>query len=294
MVLSIVLLHAIGQTDTSGTAPAPVDTAVAKKAGKSYFSASLGFLSNSVYNGRKDSVATPYITPMIGYFDKSGFFIDASLSYLARSGASRIDLYNVEAGYGFNLGNFDGEIAANKSFYNSSSTNVKSQIDGSVFFSGGYDFSFIKPSIEAGVNFGSVSDYMLAFGLEHTFYAAGDKLQLTPSFLGNGSTQNYYGSYFNKRKIGGKKKNAGIVYNVSAIVQDAAKFKMLDYECSIPVSYTLNKYTFSLTPVLAVPVNPAVVVTTITPETGGVTRTKTAQETISNSFFCSFGISYKF
>ena len=58
-------------------------------------------LSNSIYNGRKDSVATPYITPMIGYYDKSGFFIDASLSYLAKAGSSRIDMYNIDAGYDY-------------------------------------------------------------------------------------------------------------------------------------------------------------------------------------------------
>lgn len=294
-LLCTLVFSAFSQDDSTAPKPEPEDTtAPVKLAAKSYFSATLGFLSNSVYNGRKDSAATPYITPMIGYYHKSGLFIDGSLSYLAKAGSSRIDLFNIEAGYDFSLGNFDGEVSANKSFYNSSSSNVKAEITGSVFFTGGYDFTFIKPSFEAGINFGSSSDYLLALGLEHTFYLANDKLQITPGILGNGSTQNYYDSYYNNRKVARKRKTGNVVYNVTTVVDDAAKFKMLDYEFSLPVSYSFNKLTLSITPVYAVPVNPAQITTTLAPEAGGATKTKTAQETVSNSFYCSFGVSYKF
>lgn len=86
---------------------------VASKA-KSYFSLGLNYLSNSVYNGRKDSLATPYLTPSLGYYDKSGFFVSGSLSYLMRTGASRIDLFSLDAGYDFSIKKFDGEIAVSK------------------------------------------------------------------------------------------------------------------------------------------------------------------------------------
>jgi len=274
-----------GDTTAQKPAIAPV---------KSYFSATLGFLSNSVYNGRKDSVATPYITPVIGYYHTSGFFIDGSLSYLSRAGSSRIDLFNIEAGYDFYLGNFDGEVAANKSFYNSSSTNVSSGITGSVFASGGYDFIYIKPTIEAGINFGSKPDYLMAFGLEHSFYRLKDKLQITPRFGANGSTQNYYGSYYSKRTARNKKKNNGVVYEVTASVEDAAAFKMLDYQFSLPVSYTINKkFTLSLSPVYVLPVNPALVTVQLKPLTGDNTITRTTAEITSNTFYFSFGMSYK-
>ena len=67
-----------------------------KKDSSSNFKFSLSYLSNSVYNGRQDSVVVPYITPMIGYFDKSGFFADASVSYLATT-PGRIDLTTIES-----------------------------------------------------------------------------------------------------------------------------------------------------------------------------------------------------
>jgi hypothetical protein len=38
--------------------------------------------------GRFDSI--PYIVPSIGYYDASGFFADASLSYLTKSNENRV------------------------------------------------------------------------------------------------------------------------------------------------------------------------------------------------------------
>ena len=262
---------------------------------KSYGRFSVSYLNNSVYNGRKDSVLTPYITPTLGYYDKSGFFINGSLSYLARSGSNRIDLYNIEAGYDFSAGDFDGGLSANKSFYNSSSTNVKAEVTGSVMATAAYNFSFIRPHIEGGVNFGKKPDYFVALGLEHTFYAASDRLQVTPSFVANASTQNYYGSYYKKRKFAGKRKNAnGVTVEVQADVQDASKFKFLDYEFNLPIEYNLHKFTFSITPAYAIPVNPAVVTVQVIPSIGPVPAPKIFTEKIENTFYCSFEIGFKF
>lgn len=297
MLACIVVINVYAQDDTSLPKKQAADSVLqtpAKPAIKSYWSANISFLSNSVYNGRKDSSATPYFTPTIGYYDKSGFFIDGSLSYLPKQGDSRIDLFTIDAGYDFDIGNFDGEFAASKFFYNSKSTNVKSQVTGSVNFSGGYDFVYIKPLLEAGINFGTNPDYLLGFGLEHTFYANKDRLRITPTFMANGSTQNYYGSYYNKRKVGGKRKNAGVVYDVTASVEDASSFKMLDYQFSLPVLYTCKKVSFSFIPAYVIPVNPAIVTVQLKPENGGNTITRKSAETISNSFYFSIGMSYKF
>src|ERR1022692_354797 len=49
---------------------------------KSYFQADVSFLSNNIFFGRKDSIATLYITPSFGYYHKSGFFVSALASYL--------------------------------------------------------------------------------------------------------------------------------------------------------------------------------------------------------------------
>ena len=291
ILLCISVRAAFAQEDSL---TAKKDSVVTRYSPKSYFLVSLSYLSNSVFNGRKDSIATPYITPTIGFYDKSGFFINAALSYLARQGSDGIDLFNIEAGYDFSIGNFDGGIAANKSFYNSNSTNVKSEIKGSVTASAAYDFNFIEAMAEGGINFGDQADYTLGLGLEHTFYAAADKLHITPSALANASTQNYYGSYYAKRRYGSKrKKAAGITYEVFADVTDASHFKMLDYEFSLPVTYKAGKFIFSFTPTYVLPVNPATVTVKLVPSSGPTPAPKIFTEKLDNTFYFSFGVSYK-
>jgi len=286
-LLSILLgvsLHAVQAQDDS--------TAKAASPAKSYGKLSVSYLTNSVYNGRKDSLITPYITPTIGYYAKSGFFADGSVSYLSRSGSDGIDLATVEAGYDFSIKNFDGEIMGSKFFYNKNSTNTKSEINGSLSASAGYDFGFIHPTLQGSLSFGKSTDYALAFSLDHAFYAAGDKLVITPSLLMNASTQNYYGSYYNNRIYG--KLRRKVYYDISADVTDASRFKLLNYEFSVPVEYTVHKFTFSFVPAYAIPVNPAVITVNIKSSATASTVSKTNTEKIENTFFASFEVSYKF
>lgn len=63
------------------------------------------YQSNDVYLGRKDSVSIPYITPSIGYHDKSGLFITGSVSYLPGNNANRIDVATIEGGYSYTSDN---------------------------------------------------------------------------------------------------------------------------------------------------------------------------------------------
>lgn len=264
---------------------------------KSYGKFSSSYLSNSVFNGRKDSVTTPYLTPTIGYYDKSGFYITGALSYLSSAAASRIDLFNIEAGYDFNINKLDGEVTVFKSFYNSSSTNVKSEVSGGVASSFGYDLGFIHPTLLAGINLGKSTDFTAAFSLDHSFYAAEDKLEIVPSFLVNASTQHYYGNYYANRKYAKlKKKNGGtgIYYDITADLTDASRFKILDYEFSLPINYTVNKFTIGLTPAYALPVNPTIVTVNLKPSNGNNTISKTFNEKLENTFFFTFELSYKF
>src|SRR5579863_8639251 len=159
---------------------------------KSYFRVGVDYLSDNVYFGRKDSVASPYITPTIGYYHKSGFHINASGSYLAVSGNSRFDLFTIDAGYGFHSRKV--EVSANviQYFYNNDSYNVESEIKQNAILLFGYDFGFVKPVIMGIFNFGKKADYGGNFGLEHSFFAMDDKLSITPTVSTNASTQNYY------------------------------------------------------------------------------------------------------
>lgn len=267
-----------------------------EKPARSYFEIGVSYLSDNVYFGRKDSAKIPYISPTIGYYAKSGFYINGSFSYIPTSGENRIDAFILETGWDFSIGDFDGEINATKNFYNSTSTNVKSEISGSIGATAGYDFGFIKPSAQGTLAFGTnFTDYSLTLGLEHTFEVVPEKFEFTPSFFFNESTQNYYGSYYSKRRYTKRKTKAGvpITYKVSADLTDVSKFKPMDYEFTLPIDYTVKKFTFTFTPSYTIPVNPNTVNLVLTPNVGP-TISKTFTETLSNTFFFSLGITCKF
>src|SRR5277367_2583446 len=43
---------------------------------KSFWLANINYLSNNVYLGRKDSILSPYFTASLGYYHKSGLFVN--------------------------------------------------------------------------------------------------------------------------------------------------------------------------------------------------------------------------
>jgi hypothetical protein len=261
----------------------------------SHWVTGISYLSNSVYLGRKDSLNVPYITPTIGYYNKSGFFITGALSYLSNSTHSQIDLFELETGYTFTANKLDGSISFYKDFYNSKSYGVKSETKGSLNGNLDYDLGFIKPILQADITFSSKSDYSLGLGLEHTFYTADDHLEITPSFSGYASTQNYYSSYYNKRKYSPKRKkvnNKGIE-SITAYLPNAAEFRILDFEFSVPVNYTAGNFTFNFTPTLAIPTNPTIVILTVKP-TNGDSYTKNETEKLNNVFYWSVGVALSF
>ncbi|PWT99339.1 MAG: hypothetical protein C5B52_10800 [Bacteroidetes bacterium] len=255
----------------------------------SHWMTGLSYMSDNVYQGRKDSAAVPYITPSIGYYHKSGFFVNGSLSYLPVSGESRIDLVTIEAGYSHYTEHFNMELSAAKDFYSDESFSVSSEISGrlSAYFS--YDFNFIEPYVDLGANIGSSNDIGIGLGLQHSISFLEDHFVISPALLMNSGTQNFYANYYNKRKFGPNRnnKNPNII---SVTLNDASRFQVMDYELTAPFEYTLQKkLKLNFTPTYAIPVNPS----DITVEANGNSK-KTVPENLSNVFYFSVGFTYSF
>lgn len=261
----------------------------------SSFEAALNYQSDNVYYGRKDTVALPYLIPMLTYYHRSGIYFSASAAYLNTSTEHRFDLVMLEGGYDLTIGKYDGEFSVTKYFYNSQSTNVASAIEASVAYQNDYDFGFIKPSFTATLNMGSHTDIEGALGLQHTFELFHDKLAITPAFTANGGTLNFYDNYYRTKhfkKRNGQKVNTGIA-TVTGTVANASSFKIMDYEPGLSVKYYAGKFTFSFSPTYAIPVHPAVLNIHTVYSTGTVTN-RTRVETLENSFFWTLGATYKF
>ncbi len=252
----------------------------------------LNFLSNSVYLGRKDSFAVPYLTPGITFLTPSGFYAAANASFLTNQ--NRLDLFTLDAGYDFVKNNFEASFSASKYFYNTSSVNVKSALSASLNGYFTYETPYITPVLNGSMSLGNNQpDYSAGLGIEHSFYAADDALNITPSFMANGSTQHFYDSYYKLRKNGGKRKQPINSITVTQEALNASAFTILDYEVSVDLTYKVKKFSFYATPVYAIATAPNVIVTTAYRPNGTVFSSQSKQETLSNSFYCTVGVSWR-
>lgn len=277
----VLLITVAGLCSVSAQEPAK-DNTVKENKKNSYFKAGVTYLTNAVYNGRKDSLVLSYITPSLGYYDRSGFYISGSLSYLSSSAASRIDLFSLTTGYDFTISPMvTGGIYASKDFYTSSSSSVRSETKGSIGGNLSYDPGVV--TLNGGINllFSDKTDVSVSGSLAHSFYFGekGNEWSIAPTLAVNIGTQNYYQAYIKNRT---KKKNGS-----SGTVQvQNSKFTVLDYELSLPIAYDASKWGIFLTPTYAIPQSPA----SYTVPGGSVFVT----EKLENVFYAELGVYLKF
>ncbi|MBB5636316.1 hypothetical protein HDE68_002204 [Pedobacter cryoconitis] len=218
----------------------------------------VNYLNNSVFMGRSDTARTPVITPGIRYTFKSGIYVAGSLDYLLNSKNAKLTSGDLAAGYDFDLtDNLDGAISFTKSFYNPKSTQIASSQSATINASFNYDLNdIITPSISADYGFnkqGFKNDIFLSAGISHAFMLADlfnikDQLTISPTVILNTGTQNFYDSYLVNKKLKNTAKNTAQSKLTAIQKQDLEKFRLLDYEFSIPVEYKLNHFIFTLTP----------------------------------------------
>lgn len=271
----------------------------------SYGKATISYLSNNVYNGRKDSLVQPYVTPTLGYYDKSGFYINAGVSYLNSSTEKRIDLFSIDAGYDFNITDqFAGSVFANKSFYNGSSVVVSSEIKGSIGGDLNYNLDFVNLFAGTELLFSTKKDITANFGISHDF-EWGEKengWSISPSLLVNFSSLNFYESYSSKKA--NKKPQlllANLVSRTITTTVDKPGFTLLDYEVSVPISYDTKKWGYFFNSTFAIPQNPINTTTTTVSKlingseiTNKMDSTPLSEKTLVNTFYVEVGIHFKF
>jgi len=272
---------------------------------KSGLSIGLKYLSNNVYLGRIDSANIMYLVPSIGYYHKSGLHVSASVSYQLDAGLNKIDAIALEGGYDFKIGEkFSGGLSVEKYFFDMNSISFNSVNDFGVGTNAAYDFNIVTLNASAGLAFNDKTDIITEIGLTKSFEF--DKFAIEPTLKLFAGTQNYYNAYLvaGKSHLTGNKghgKKSAAKGNSSAMskattittastaasysVVEASQFKIVDYELSIPVSYTLHNLKFDMAATYAIPVNAA----TILSSTGALTK-----EALSNHFILQLGVTYTF
>ena len=272
---------------------------------KSYLKLMSSYLSNSIYYGRTDSLALPYFTPSLTYFNKSGFYVGGSLSIYTGIGKKRIDLYSIDLGYDFDLNeHLSGSIYANKSFYNSNSTAIKSDISSSAGANLSYDFSYLEINAGTDVLFSQKSDIGFNFGLSKTIEIGDSEngVALTPYFTTYFSTLHFYEGY-TSRKSGRilARSFPNFQSSQSVTVVNNPGIKLMDYEFSLNLDIEQEKWGGFIYPCLAIPRNPIYSTTNTTVKLINGTQYSTSnnstpysEKALKSRFFVEAGLYLKF
>ncbi|WP_190811330.1 hypothetical protein [Flagellimonas sp. S3867] len=261
--------------------------------GESYVLMDVSYINDAVFMGRRDSISTPYIFASIGYYDKSGVFIDASASYLVSSEENRIDLFLISTGYVSDAEKFNGGISGTAYFFNEDSYNVKSEIVGDISGFLSYDFKALEVSLMASTYFndGSSADIFTGLILDRIFYSNDKNFLIDPTIAVYAGSQYFYQEYYRTSRLGNRKVRgqgqtgaSNIAAATTIEIEEASEFNILNVELSLPIQYHHKRFILSFTPALALPQSSA----TITVEDSIIA------EDLKSVFYFSVGMSYWF
>ena len=259
---------------------------------ESYVLTDVSYINDAVFMGRRDSIAAPYIFPSIGYYDKTGFFADASVSYLTASNENRVDLFLISSGFIFNGSKISGGISGTAYFFNEDSYNVRSEVIGDITGVLSYDLKFLEITLSASTYFNKESsvDIFTGLKLDRTFYTLGNKLLLDPGISLYAGSQYFYQEYYSSSRLGNRKgKGKGTIDTeptTSTVVEikEASEFNLLNLELSLPAQFYHKQFIFSITPSLSFPQSSATISTEDT----------IIKEDLKNTFYWTIGVSYWF
>jgi len=258
---------------------------------KSQVRIGLRYTSDYLYMGRSDSAKAPYLSPSIGYYHKSGFFLRSSLSYLTSKEEGRIDMITASGGYDYYVKNWALGASVSQYFFSDYSYNVMAEMSTYLNAYAGYDFSIFMLYADASLGFSGSTDLFMGAEISRTFYALKSNLLITPSLYMNAGSQHYYNEYYAYRSAqtgaggGGKGQGPGggsqpPTTTPTLQVEESDKFKILDYEAGFNVTYKIRKLRIFVSPTWTFPVNPA----TLVNDQGEY------QEELKNGFYWTTGI----
>jgi hypothetical protein len=243
--------YTYAQTDTTNTQPG--------------LKIGIGYINNSVYLGRTDTVRTPTITPNLTYIFGNGIYLSGALDYITNRKSGKLDGGNIELGYRFtSVENFEAGASFTKLFYNSGSTQVSSSVSSIINAYAAYSISnIVTPGIDLNYNInktGVTGDFMLNPSLLHEFEIDGilgenDQLLVSPQVGLNAGSQNFYGGYLERKgrltKRGTVVTSAAVTAATTAYNNALGDFKLLNYELTMPIRYKTGIFIATFTPTYA-------------------------------------------
>lgn len=246
------------------------------------------YISDNVFMGRSDSAAKSVIAPTLSYTFAFGLFLTAAADYIPSRPANKLDDGNLGIGYNYSIAeNVQGSLSFTKMFYASTSTQIGSSVSSESAASISYENDYLSPGVSVDFAKGKKGDRNDVFvnpTIAHDFIIVGvfgdrDYLSISPTAGLNLGTQNFYDSYLTRVN---KKKHPAAYALLDKYRKGLTEFKMLDYELSAPMEYSVKPFMISFNPTLAVPENKL-------PKT--ITK---GQANKATNFYFDLGLSLKF
>jgi len=287
---------------------APIDTDKLLLADeKMNFNATLQYMSNLTYAGRRDESSVPVFLPGFTAVYKRGLFLSTSGYFDLNGTKSGSEGLSITPGYLFLLDaakKFGGSIMVTKYFITNSSPIILSSFnasaDGQLYYNGpvkltlGATFSLDKDNNRDLINNVQLEKeiWLYKTGILQT-----NGLKITPAVTFYGGSQAFTETYYVDSQVPRAVADPALLSPINTLFpgltkqqilnqtvtqqkeREVKQYKLLAISGSIPIEYALDSWQFTLTPYLTRPFNQV-------DYTGGGTS--------GNYFFFTAGVSYIF
>ena len=234
----------------AGTAPLPAPDTDTTDAPRRSFSAALSYGSNSAYFGRTQATAFPYLASDFTYSTKGGLFASVGLYNLLNT-PQLVDETDLSVGWNHDIGKtLDASLSYSHFFFPTGSELVKSSVSNAFDAGLGQDWGAFYSRLSATYLFGNAAskgDAFLVLEASRSFetkrgFGANDYFSVEPMLSAAAGTQSFAETSVAKRR--------GV-----KTVRNTRRFDIVDYEFSLPLTYTVGKLAVSAGWRYVVPVN---------------------------------------
>ena len=239
--------------------PALTNSQDSTKVKKPVFTANLAYQSLVHFMGRTDSLNSSAALATAGYQLKDGLYAQGA-AVLVSNAVLPLQLTggSLELGYRFpESEHFSGNVFVSKFLYKDQSVLVQSALNVQSGINTSIKNKIININAGADVKFSEQTDIGLTLGADHLFIIRLQEgkqraLALNPTVTAYSGTQRFSKTY--------QKNQAGGIFGIpvggnqsTTTTEDASRFTILAYECTVPVVLVLGKFNAFIIPSYVIP-----------------------------------------
>lgn len=231
------------------------------------------FGNNSSFLGRNQATRLPFLSADLTYKNKRGAWVSA-MAYQILNTPVFIDEVDLMAGWDFQVTEkLDGSVSYSRFFFSPETPLLKAATANSVSAQAGLDWQHVYSRLNMTYIFGGASDLFLIldnsryFQIDQVLHAK-DYLSVEPKISIIAGTQTFVETHIVSRKStaapapvsrsGGGKPGSGAGGGgaaTSTTYSSTTSFNVLNYEASVPITYTFQNLSLDVALRYSIPVN---------------------------------------